>query len=212
MVLRSALIPIIQYISLPPVWPSLLVITQCFYSLLALSLGLGNQLYTQTQLGHNPRRLSLTTLSITGMMETHKNDSGVSRAKYHLDHDCILIVLGSALITITQDISLPPVSPGLLVITQCFYSLLVLSLGLGNQLCTKTQLGHNPRHLSLTTLSITGMMETHKNDSGVSRAKYHLDQDCILTVLQSALITRTPYISLPPVSPGLLVITQCFYS
>ena len=81
MVLRSALIPIIQYISLPPVWPGLLVITQCFYSLLALSLGLGNQLYTLTQLGHNPRRLSLTTLSITGMMETHKNDSGVSRTK-----------------------------------------------------------------------------------------------------------------------------------
>ena len=79
MVLQSALITIIQYISLPGVSPGLLVITQCFYSLLALSLGLGNQLYTRTQLGHNPRHLSLTTLSITSVMETHENDSGVSR-------------------------------------------------------------------------------------------------------------------------------------
>ena len=50
---------------------------------MALSLGLGNQLYTQTQLGHNPRRLSLTTLSIKGVMETHKNDSGVNGV-----HEC----------------------------------------------------------------------------------------------------------------------------
>ena len=79
MVLQSALITIIQYISLPGVSPGLLVITQFSYSLLALSLGLGNQLYTRTQLGHNPIHLSLTTLSITSVMETHENDSGVSR-------------------------------------------------------------------------------------------------------------------------------------
>ena len=54
------------------------VTVQCFCSSIALSLGLGNQLYTTTQLGHNPRRLSLTTLSITSVMGTHKNDSGVS--------------------------------------------------------------------------------------------------------------------------------------
>ena len=134
---------------------------------MARSLGLGNQLYTQTQLGHNPRCFSLTTLSITGVMAVHKNDSGVSRTNYHLNHDCM--VLQSALITKAQYISIPGASPGLLVITRCFYSLLVLSLGLGNQLYTQTQLGHNPRCLSLTTLSITGVMETNKNDSGVSR-------------------------------------------
>ena len=74
----------------------------CFCSLTALSLGLGNQLYTQTQLGHNPRHLSLTTLSITGVMAAHKNDSGVSRTNYHLNHDCILLVLWSALVTRTR--------------------------------------------------------------------------------------------------------------
>ena len=52
--------------------------TQCVYPLMALPLGLGNQLYAQTQLGHNPTHLSLTTLRITGVMETHGNDSGFS--------------------------------------------------------------------------------------------------------------------------------------